>query len=113
MKIIIPERIQTVTAAFRRLHQTHVLWFVFRDDDRGAPARGRAYAAPKRHKDVLRRIIIDALRRIEPQTIEMKLFDPVGSVGEKVVAHRFALLTIVIDGFAPFGFVFGGEVSGR
>ena len=65
------------------LHQVHVLRLVFIHDVGAAPARRRAHRLADRRQDVLRRVVEDLLRGIEPQAVEVKLVDPIARVGEK------------------------------
>ncbi len=57
------------------------------------------------------RVVVDVLSRIQPQSIEMVLFDPVCGVGEKIFANRLAVRAIKIQRWTPIGGVSVREVS--
>ena len=53
---------------------------------------------------------MNALRRIEPKTVEMKFLDPVASVGDEKFANRSAIFSVEIDRVAPFVFALAIDV---
>src|SRR5665213_3694079 len=75
-----------------------MLRFILGDQISLAIAGGLANALCDRGYDVLRARIVDILRGIEAQTVEMKLFDPVARVIQIEIAHRPRL---EIDRLAP------------
>ena len=54
-------------------------------------------------EDVLRGIVVDLLRRVQAQAVEVKLVDPVRRVGCDEFAHRAAILAVEVDRVAPVG----------
>ena len=53
MEIVIPERVNSVTALLRRPDEDRLLRLVFGDDDDRTPSRGRAGAARDGGQDVI------------------------------------------------------------
>src|SRR5262249_17766503 len=61
--------------------------------------------------DVHRRSVVKTLRRVEAQSVETKLADPIGSVGNEEIAYRTRLGAVEVDAITPFGL--GGEIGMR
>src|SRR4029077_20957080 len=70
--------------------------------------RGGGWAA--RPHDIFLRVVMNALGRIEPKTVEMKFLDPVPSIGNEELADWSAILPIEIDRIAPFVFALAIDV---
>ena len=68
------------------------------------------YLLGDRRQNMHGRLVIDILRGIEAQSIEMKLIDPITSIGEKELAHGSRMLAVEIDGRAPIGGIAVGEI---
>ena len=102
VKIIVPERIETITTGFHWPDQVRVLRFVFCHEINAAPSRCLARTSGDRVQNVLGRGIENLLRRIETQPVAMKLIDPVSRVRDKQLADRTAELVVKIQRIAPF-----------
>ena len=101
MKIVIPERVDAIAPLLVWSHQLHVLWLVLRHDDGCAPAGHLAYAPRHGGQDMLGGLIIDILRRIKPQAVEVEFGNPVTGISQKELAHRPGVLAIEVDRLAP------------
>src|SRR6266446_1239936 len=110
MKIVIPERVDAIASLLLWPHQLHVLRLVLRHDDGCAPAGHLAYAPRYGGKDMIGRLIIDILRRIKPQAVEVEFFNPVTGIGKKELTHRPGVLAIEVDRLSPLCGVAVGEV---
>src|SRR5262249_34550556 len=55
----------------------------------------------------------DLLRRIKPQAIKMKFFDPVACVRQEEFSDSCGIIAIKVDRIAPFVLISVGEVSFR
>src|SRR5207237_24692 len=97
MKVVVPDAVEPVTLLFRRPDKLRLLRLVFRDDD-DRPIAGSFAGMPRqRGEHVIVRFIIDVLRRIEPQPVEMKLGDPIAGVVNEQLADWAAFWAIEID----------------
>ena len=56
------------------------------------------------------RFVIDVLRSIETQSIQVKFFDPVTGIRDKIFADRPTVFRIKVDRFSPVCFVFRCKV---
>ena len=91
MIVVVPQRVEAVAAARRIAHQARVLRLVFGDDvDRALAAARRADAPDDVGEDVRRRRVLDVLRRVEAQAVEVELVDPVARVLDEERAGRRA-----------------------
>ena len=102
VKVVIPQCIHFIAALVRGTNEFHVLWFVLADDVNRSAFCSRARLSRNRSHNVVLARIKNLLCRIQPQAIEMKLVDPVTGVRGKKLPHRPAVLTIKVNGFAPF-----------
>src|ERR1035441_3250460 len=101
MKIVIPQRIQTVTTLLIRTNEKRLLGLVLRDQNNLAIPRGLTAAMGNFAKDVFGRIILDRLGGIEAQTIQVKFINPVDGIRLVEVTHRAAVLAVEVDSIAP------------
>src|SRR5580698_3605887 len=62
---------------------------------------------------MVRRIVVDAMRRVEPKPVEMVLVDPVAGVGDKELAYRTGGGPVEIERLTPLGRVLLAEIAGR
>jgi hypothetical protein len=95
---------------------TIALWWKssFHNPSRPCPAAGHLTHAPAdRGDDVLGRAVVDLLRGVEAQAVEVKFVDPVGRVADEELAHRRGVGTVEVDRVAPFVVVAIGEVGRR
>ena len=100
MKIVIPERVDTI-APLLVAAPTYVLWLVLRHDDGWRPPAISRTRLCQGSKDMLGGLIIDILCCIKPQAVEMKLGNPVTCIGNKELAHRSGVLAIEVDAPRP------------
>ena len=110
MEIVVPERVNPITAFLRRPDEDCLLRLVLGDDDGRPPTRGLTDAACNGRKDMIVRRIVDVLRRVQPQSVEMKFINPVTGVGDEIFAHRPGVRPVEIDRGAPIGRVTVSEV---
>ena len=103
MEIVIPQAIQAVAALLRRLHQFHFLRFVFGDENHLARSGTFASFAGHGAQDVIFGAVVDVLRRIQPETIQMELVDPVTGIRDAELADRAGIVAVEVDGRAPVG----------
>src|SRR5438105_12967529 len=101
MEIIVPKRIHTVTALCRRTDQLHLLWLILADENNGALTGCLPYLARYRRENVIGGFVVNVLRGIQSQPIQMKLANPVTRVGDEELPHRPAVLVIEVDRFTP------------
>ena len=113
MEIVIPQRVQSVPALVWRLHKLHLLRFILGDQDH--LARGGTFANFAGHgaQNVISGGVVDVLRGIQPETIQMELVDPVAGVRDAEFAHWIGFVAIVVDGWPPVGLYLAGEVLRR
>ena len=60
VKVVIPQSVHSITALFQRLHQPHVLRFVFSNDVSRPPARGLPDAFGQLNEDVIASLLRQA-----------------------------------------------------
>src|SRR5262249_17362081 len=83
MEVVIPKRVESVTAAIDGPNDPWMLRLVFTDDDDGPAASRRPGPAADLGEDVFRRVwvvVVDGLRGVESQPVEVELVDPIGGV---------------------------------
>src|SRR5947209_12677264 len=113
MKVVVPEAVESVAAALKRSDEARLLRLVLGDDERRSARRRRAHLARERSDDVVAGIVVDALRRVEAQAVEVELLDPVARVRDEELAHGPRVLAVEVDGLAPLGLVSVCEVVFR
>ena len=60
-----------------------MLGFVFRDQQRGSVSRRSTHLPGEGCQDMFLRGVVNVLRRVESQAVEMEFFNPVGRIGQK------------------------------
>ena len=80
MEVVVPQRVEAVAALLDRPDQPRLLQLVLGDDHNPPSAGAGTGAAADVRQDVIAGIVEDLLRRVEPQAVEMELFDPVTRV---------------------------------
>src|ERR1700741_523787 len=113
MKIIIPDRIQSVSLVLRGLHQLHGLRLVFSDKVKPALSCGFSCRRCDFSKNMPRRGIKNLLGSIKPEPIEMKLADPVLGILNKKFTNGVRIGPIKGEGVSPLRWISLGEVVGR
>ena len=113
VQVVVPQRIEPEAARGLRPHEPHVLRLVLGDEDdaRGAPPLPDASRDSR--EDVFVRAVVDALRGVEPQAVEVELANPVRGVLHDELADRRGAGPVEVDGVTPFGRVAIGEVRGE
>src|SRR5438477_5812855 len=97
MEIVIPNRIEVVAAFAASPNQFGFLPFVFRDQNDRARTCRLAGGAANGPNNVFIRIVQDALRGVEAESIEMEFFDPVATICNEKLANRLRVWSIEID----------------
>ena len=93
-----------------------MLRLVLVNDDRRAAIRGSTHAATNLGENVLFGIggvVVDVLRRVQAQAVQVKLIDPVCGIRGKVLADRPGIEPVEVDRLAPLGLVLVGEIGWR
>src|SRR5213083_2413723 len=110
MKIIVPGCVQSIASFFGRLNESRILAFVFGNHHNGAGAGGASRFTVDFEKNMRRRLIEDLLRCIQPETVKVEFFNPVGRIGDEEFADGCGIRSIEVDRFAPFILITAGEV---
>src|SRR5690625_2861738 len=113
VKIIIPDRVETVAPFFDSRHHLDVLRFVFRDKYDRPLVGSLPGGSIEFGNDMFGRGVVNRLRGIEPKTVEVKFANPVNHVAQNEFSNRFAVFSVKIKRFSPLVFVSVGEVIGR
>ena len=87
VEVVVPHRVEATPALVERTDELRLLGLGLGEDEDRAFARGRARARADLAEDVDGGCIMDALRRVEAEAVEMELVDPVGSVRGEVLAR--------------------------
>src|SRR5271154_567529 len=111
MEVVIPQRVEPVSAPLGWAHQLCVLRLVLSDNKSDSAAPCRAHPPDNGGHDMIVRSIENCLRRVEPQSVEMILVDPITRIGDEELAHRARIGTVEIDRFTPVVFVTVSEIS--
>jgi hypothetical protein len=85
-----------------------VTWLSF-----SAIACGLTGPPPDRREHVVRRRVVNGVRGVEPQPVEVVLVDPVAGVGDEVLAHAVRAIPVEVQRLAPFIVVLPREVVFR
>ena len=109
VEVVVPERVEAVAVLGRRACQARLLRFVLGDkQDPPAPGSSPRLAGDPGN-DVIRGGVEQRLGRVEAETVEAELGDPVGGVLGDVVADRRATLAVEVQRVAPLVLVAVGE----
>src|SRR5262249_40675825 len=87
VKIVIPETIKAVASFCARSNEFYLLRFVLSYQNKRFVRRAFMGRFANRAQDVLRRIIVNILGRIEAEAVEMKFIDPVAGIGDEKLTH--------------------------
>ncbi len=104
MEIIRPAAVESQPSGVRRAQQIRIVSIVLRDDE---PA-SRMHPLRDLREDVLRRVVDNCVRRIEAETVDVKLAHPVECVFAKEIPYR---RLFVIQPDAPWRLMFGIEIA--
>src|SRR5262249_4841490 len=113
MEIVVPKGVETAASGFWRTNEPSVLAFVLGDEEDVALTGGFAAVTGDFGEDMIGRVIVDVLRGIETQTVEVKFGDPISGVRSEELADGSGAFAIEVNGIAPIGCVPRGKVSVR
>src|SRR5687768_7954583 len=103
MKIVVPELVHAKATVLAVAQKPRLLLFVLADGD----DRSGAGSFPGRDNELRDEMwigfVVDIVRRVETQAVEMVLRDPVSRVAQRELAYRRRVLTVVVDRIAPIG----------
>ena len=88
MEIVVPHSVEIIATFTARSNQFGFLPLIFCEQKNRARTSRFARGAADGADDVFIRIVKNALRRIEAESIEMKLLDPVAPIGDEESADR-------------------------
>src|SRR6185369_10389542 len=71
VKIVVPQGVETIPAGTDRTHKLGMLLLILGDDKRRSRPSRSAHSGGDFAEDMRRRIIVDILRRVETQTVDM------------------------------------------
>jgi len=88
MEIIVPQRVESITAAFGRAHQLGLLRLVLADNESRSAAPRRPHLPDDGSKKMIFGSIEDLLGRVQPQAVEMIFVDPIACIGDEEFPRR-------------------------
>ena len=112
MEVIIPIRIESESTHLRTLNQAAIIAIAFREEV-NLPVKAFSFPVKLVRQflnEGIRRRIINGMKGIEPQSIDMEFLDPEYGVLEKEIPDFIAIGTIEVDGLPPRGAVSIGKV---
>src|SRR5690348_15771676 len=109
MKIVVPQRVETVSMFLVRTNDSTFLRLVFTHDVDLSSSAGSARCGGDLLQDVSGRAVENLLRRVEAQSVEVKLLDPIPNVREKKFSHGRGVLSVEIERISPLALILGGE----
>src|ERR1700730_13627802 len=101
MKIIIPERIQSIPLFLRRLHQLYVLGLIFGHKVKLAISRRFSRSCGNFGENMPGRGIENLLGSIQPESIKMKFAYPVPGILYNEFSNRSGIWPVEIERFPP------------
>src|SRR5581483_7612999 len=113
MIIVVPQRIQPVTTFAYGPYQARLLRLVFADQHNGTLSRCLPRGFGDFSQDVVIGIVVNVLRRVESQSVEMEFADPIGGVLAKKIAHGPGMRSVEIDRLPPVCIVLFAEIEWR
>src|ERR1700674_5780547 len=108
MPVVVPQRIETVSVFAQRANESRILRLVLGDEHNLPIAGGLASPPADGDQNVLLRLVEDALRRVEPQAIEMKFVNPISRVPDEELPDAVRILAVEIDRIAPLVLIAAG-----
>ena len=88
VEVVVPQRVEAVAAGRHRADEPHVLRLVLGDQENRSATGARPRAARDRRQHVLGRVVVDVLRGVQPEPVEVELVDPVAGVRDEELADR-------------------------
>ena len=115
VKVIVPLRVESVTAELSRADQPRVVGGAFgKEKDLAIQLLGPvADGIRQLFEEGIRRMIQDGVYGVQTQSIEMKVGDPIKRVIDKVASYVIAIGAVEIHRRPPGGFVALGVVRGE
>src|SRR5204863_3797101 len=101
MKVVVPHRVETVAAGIDGTHELRRLRLALGHENNRTAACGVPRPAADLAEDVPARAVVNRLRGVKTQTIELKLVYPVGAVVREVIAHGLRVGAVEVQGVAP------------
>ena len=107
------QRVESVSAGFRRPHDAGVVAVMFRDREHASvqAAAAVSHGIGQLAEKGPARLVIDCVGRVEPQGVDMKLAQPVNGIADKKIAYRIARRTVEVDRRSPGRAMPPGEVG--
>ena len=102
VEVIRPHAVETETLGFGP-HKPRILRFVFGDDDDGLATGRRSRRVGDLLQEIGLGVIVNVVRRVEPQSVEVILHNPVPRVADHELTDRGRVLAVEVDGLAPVG----------
>src|SRR6266568_4664789 len=110
MEVVVPQTVEIVAPFAARANHLGFLRLILRNQNQqalpGCCARGSSDCA----NNVLLRLIVDILRRVESETVKVKFLNPVTPIGNEKLADRTRVRPVKVNRLAPVVFVLGGEI---
>ena len=113
MEVVVPEHVEAAASLFQRSDKLNALLFILAHEQDPALACRRTSLARDRGENMVGRLVVDILRCVEPQPVELILLDPVRDVRQYELAYRAGVLAIEIERRSPVGLIAVCEVVGR
>src|SRR6266478_3240199 len=110
MEIVVPHSVEIIATFTARSNQFGFLALIFCEQKNRTRTSRFARGAANSPDDVFIRVVKDALRRVEAESIEMKLLDPVASISDEKFADRSCVWSIEIDRVSPIVFLLASQV---
>src|SRR5271163_5074271 len=101
MEVVVPQRIEAVSAPLHWARELGVLRLVLSDNKGDSAAPCRTHLPGNSGDDMIVRSIENCLRRVEPQSVEMILVDPVARIGDEELARRSGIRTVEVYRLTP------------
>jgi hypothetical protein len=101
MEIFVIQAIKAVAACRRRPQQPGMLRLVFREDDHLTRCRSGAGRPGDGGQQVFGRGVVDLLRGIDPEAVDVELPDPVRDVAQHEFADRTRAVPVEVQGLTP------------
>jgi len=102
VKVVVPDGINAVTTVCWQTQHADFLRLIFGHDEQRAVPASLPRGGYQFGQNVAVRLVDDRLRGIKAQPIEMEFVDPVTGIGPKELPNRTGVLSIRVNGPAPF-----------
>ena len=102
MPVVIPQAIEIIAAFSPGSCHFRFLRFVFGDQNNRAFACCFACCAADRADNIFIGFVVDTLRCIKTESVEVEFLDPIAPVSDVKFAYRSGVPAVEIDGVTPF-----------